>query len=352
MAVFNVMPSQFTSIDIRDTLNANGGNVGDFSGDLFSEKAKINKWSKRKPVRDSSLFQIGDYEMQRANYGLEINRYNDIWQVFNAYLNNTSNYIHLLPRGVNYNEWLRVSDFIGYMPDAPNAVEYWQVSPEGISTDYYSRIESSFGFRQYSQGVILSEVIPNFNNLYFGIGVVPTKGYAPNYITSNITLGNYGTNISFPSGDLLQGDYYTFPILTDTRRLSLKDDMTSAEFYTLDAMNVRGLKIYRTPITTELYAGRLYPSEPYEVEYEIRINNVIGSQISMKNSYIEFRFKNSDPNSALRPGEIIIDLGTINIAAYQNYTYVNRVTLDMSPDLYDVVFRSTSYDTYIRESVY
>lgn len=52
MAVYMQLPRKNINVeDIRDTLNAYGGNVNNNVETFFSEGAKINMWSKRKPVK-------------------------------------------------------------------------------------------------------------------------------------------------------------------------------------------------------------------------------------------------------------------------------------------------------------
>lgn len=56
MAVYNVIPARFTNLDIRDTLNANGGSVGDNSSDYFGVRANVNIFSLKKPVKFNKQF--------------------------------------------------------------------------------------------------------------------------------------------------------------------------------------------------------------------------------------------------------------------------------------------------------
>ena len=69
MAVYNRIPERFTNLDIRDTLNAYGGSVGDNSLNYFSAAARINMWSKRKPVKRNIMFNTEDPNWFRADSG-------------------------------------------------------------------------------------------------------------------------------------------------------------------------------------------------------------------------------------------------------------------------------------------
>lgn len=108
MAVYNILPStNLRQEDIRDTLNAGGGNVGDNALDYFTERAKINMWSKNKPFRCNKDF-ANDMDRYNAYYGLNIE---------------TSGYSYAIPRGGNI-EPCRLDDFRGYMRNAPDGITF------------------------------------------------------------------------------------------------------------------------------------------------------------------------------------------------------------------------------------
>lgn len=68
MAVHTILPTSSLKIeDIRDTLAANGGSVSNDTTTFFTTAAKINPWSKHKPVALSSDF-CQDFDSSRADY--------------------------------------------------------------------------------------------------------------------------------------------------------------------------------------------------------------------------------------------------------------------------------------------
>lgn len=124
MAVYNRIPDRFTNLDIRNTLNAYGGSVGDNSLNYFSAAAHINMWSKRKPVKRNIMFNTEDPNWFRAdsgNYGINVPRAADI-----ALL--TGTYTYDIPVQGSYN--LRVGDFAGYNPEA--TVPFTTMLPSGL----------------------------------------------------------------------------------------------------------------------------------------------------------------------------------------------------------------------------
>lgn len=115
MAVRDILPeTNLTWDDVRDTLNANGGIVGDNSfSSAFKDTANIDMWSKHKPVRHLKLFPTDYGYLKEAKYGLAIPSIvqpvnngeltNDVWE-------------YELPRiGTDA---LRLGDFRKYNPKA------------------------------------------------------------------------------------------------------------------------------------------------------------------------------------------------------------------------------------------
>lgn len=70
MAVFDILPqTNLSGNDIRDTLASGGGNVGNSASSWFKPEAKINMWSKYKPVDFSQENTSAFPEWWRGNNG-------------------------------------------------------------------------------------------------------------------------------------------------------------------------------------------------------------------------------------------------------------------------------------------
>lgn len=73
MAVYDILPdTNLKAEDIRDTLNAGGGNVGNNTLDYFTDAANINPDSKEKPMEIDAPFDISDAQKRNACYGFDI----------------------------------------------------------------------------------------------------------------------------------------------------------------------------------------------------------------------------------------------------------------------------------------
>lgn len=112
MAVYNILPT--TNLkwdDIRDTLNAGGGTVTNVVSTAFSVSAKINRWSKYKPVAYPQNFTDNYpdwYKGGKGDCGLNLITSGNIRDSINA-----GCWEYVLPKG-GASEPYRIGDFRGY----------------------------------------------------------------------------------------------------------------------------------------------------------------------------------------------------------------------------------------------
>lgn len=121
MAVINngLPKTKLKSIDIRDTLNANGGKTSNKTSSFFKEDANINKWSKHKPIvtgfkNDIIVpFDSDKWNNQSGSVPVAVNDYKTAWNGCSV----DEWYDYQLPKG-GEDEPLRKGDFRGYRADA------------------------------------------------------------------------------------------------------------------------------------------------------------------------------------------------------------------------------------------
>ena len=121
MAVINngLPKTKLKAIDIRDTLNANGGKTNNKTSSFFKEDANINKWSKHKPIVTgvkNDIFVPFDSEKWNNQSGDVPKRVNDYVSAWNG-CSVDDWYTYRLPKG-GEDEPLRKGDFRGYRADA------------------------------------------------------------------------------------------------------------------------------------------------------------------------------------------------------------------------------------------
>lgn len=141
MAVHDIIPSTNVSMaDIRDTLNANGGNVTNVLGTFFKDAAKINKWAKYKPVSYKGDFPTEGKQWRgdgsSSVWGMRVNIANAVSASggYSVYQTPSINYSHLLPSGGSSSPY-RLHDFRGYYPKAKPI--YIQPLDKGTTLEIY-----------------------------------------------------------------------------------------------------------------------------------------------------------------------------------------------------------------------
>lgn len=170
------------STDIGQVLNAAGGSVNTNQPvTYFSESAKINKYSKYKPVRHVNLFRLNDALYKEANYGYRIpdpvnlNTYvNGVrgtsipsqWaKPDNASYEIQHGWYYQLPTGGNSQPY-RLSDFIGYNTDVRKSLFGEVLAPAQINQNttsmYVSLDTGTFALSDFS----------HFNNMHIGVLIV------------------------------------------------------------------------------------------------------------------------------------------------------------------------------------
>lgn len=149
--VHEIIPSTNIKLeDIRDTLNANNGNVTNVLGTFFSSAAKINKWAKFKPVSYKGDFPTGGVQWKGdANstlWGMCVSVLNNAQsqnggkEVYDKPLNSDYNYKYDNPTGGTDSPY-RLQDFCGYYPKATGISV--PVNSEGTKVIYISNTTES-----------------------------------------------------------------------------------------------------------------------------------------------------------------------------------------------------------------
>ena len=165
--------------ELRDVLNAHGGNVGSRHSDFFSEKAKINKWSWYKPITCGKQFDAteDDYYNNDDGFTLDAVRCGvgyGYGELFDG-IESEAFWAYKVPTE------MRIGDYRGY--DASKTVEDWRMriaidgkgyggTPIEVNQKgkYHIHLNSAMG------GVELLKKIKTLNEQRLDIGVIVTDG--------------------------------------------------------------------------------------------------------------------------------------------------------------------------------
>lgn len=150
MAVINngLPKTNLKADDIRDTLNANGGSVTNDHLTFFKASAKINRWSKWKPIHIPNADFVDDESRFAAyDWGISIPWVvNDLTAAFNGC--SESDYALNLPKGGSSSPY-RLGDFRGYRADATSPFYEIQldrgsaVAGDSVTATLYCRMYNS-----------------------------------------------------------------------------------------------------------------------------------------------------------------------------------------------------------------
>lgn len=222
--VHEVLPKTNLLIaDVRDTLNANGGNVNNDVTTFFTSAANIWMWSRFKPVRYNSDFTgMEFYVADDNNCGLYIPRYNHPTLVSDNLDGGLNGWSYNLPRGKLYNEPYRLGDFRKYDPHAAQMFVQYTVPSE---VNKAQEFHVSIAITQNNYDEDRTYLVPNdlaLSDCYFGAHVV---GPNANFIkTASNTIGEGFGIVTFDVSGLLTNVTYTvYPFLC-TEKIDIQTD--------------------------------------------------------------------------------------------------------------------------------
>lgn len=125
---------------------------------LLCTSPKINMWPKHKPVRFPSKGVLTDEMLRSANYGLDMAECFDSTAegLIAKAISSMCSYTYLKPRGLDYDEPLRLRDFDGYRHDAQAPYSY----------TFYNSVQNASGwidvYMSAKADLKLSDIAPTF----------------------------------------------------------------------------------------------------------------------------------------------------------------------------------------------
>lgn len=213
---------------IRDVLNAAGGSVTNDTTTFFSSAAKLNMWSKYKPVVSTELFysfalwKSEGYRGDDGKCGLTINTWSTISSFRTNLENGTALWSYTPPTG-GTTQPMRLGDFRGYNTDAVNPIG--EITTDGYSQNGSSTVEGNVTFSvdvatgmennlEYSDIRIGGSNGTPLTDYYLGIYAV--KGTSYKYKTNTVPLGsNYNFTVDIP---LTTGEWKVIPFFCSSKQ--------------------------------------------------------------------------------------------------------------------------------------
>lgn len=310
---------------IKSTLKGGGGSVSDDLLTFFTAGAKINPWSKYKPIHtgyvNDDFLDINSSHFADANYGLIAPTTNSELTAWNAYKKViTSNdysglqWSYELPKGGSSSPY-RLGDFRLYNPDARSP--FFEVSCEASlwtpNQNYTVEVYNRYGYLNDGQ-VALGEMT-DYHNLYLGviIGKGGTEGKAEYVFTGGTVAAHYGVqNITCRIST--EGTYWIAPVLCQSPENTSVAGIQSNK-YTL--LPVKPLKIVvEAAITSTTLYGSASIASNGDLYVNISMTNATTSSLSFNNVTIQVGYQNSVGTGTLFSGVI----GSYTVGSYKKVT--------------------------------
>lgn len=312
MAVYGILPTtNLKAEDIRDTLNANGGSVSNDTKTFFTTSAKINPFSKRKPVVLSVNF-CQDFDSTKANYdatwwqasdkmcGLVPKVVTSRAAIVSAQDGGMNGWSYRLPSGGS-SQPFRLGDFAGYNAGANPPLYDFVISPTTPSKNE-SVAGSCLQNLQSTSELTFAET--GLSGLFFGMYLVHSSGEYTRFVTASVPLSENGTTATVTNDTLNTGTWTAYPCLSEVKYTSSSASEQSGKYYTLPMCQ---------PTTFQVIAQKAYINCEAEwvtsngIKTEIKVTRLTlsaSTAVTYRNNYIQVRFANSSFSDPMKVGEV------------------------------------------------
>lgn len=324
---------------VRDTLANYGGTVSNSLSSFFTSAAKINIWSKHKPVVLAKDF-CQDISSGKSNYdaswwqgangmcGLNpksVSSYKNI----PTYMDGANNgWTYTLPTGGSSAPF-RLGDFAGYNPDAYplingfSANPYTFVATSGQTVSFFCNLQSGGDYYQLSFADF-----PEFKNYYFGVYM--KNGTSYKRATCATTIGEGGSSLSLSVSGLASGTWTAYPFFCSEKITESGSDVT-ANYWTVPTTSA----ITLTALASGVFASIVATNVSTNVISLTATVKSLGVAYSASNNYIYIRFASKNFSDAMATGEKRISLSSFSLSAGETKTLYSNSSLVVDGDIYD-----------------
>lgn len=326
--------SGVTMATVRDTLASYGGTVSNNLSSFFTTSAKINMWSKHKPVILAKDFcqdisaGMSDYNAtwwQGSNgmCGLTPKRLASYRNVPDYMDGENNGWVYALPSGGSSSPQ-RLGDFAGYNPDAYPLIDGFAANTSTIITgtpgktvSFYCRAHFGSDYYQLSFADF-----PEFKNYYFGVYL--TAGSQSRRATCSSTLGEGGSEVTFNTYGLPSGSVTAYPFISSEKQTQDGGDVV-ANYWTVPTTKAVTLKAVTSGVSAHIMAENITTNRIHLVATV----SSTGMSYSASTNYITIRFASKDYHDPLVVGEKSFSIGSFSLSADETKTiYEGNVTVD------------------------
>ncbi|MBQ4589125.1 MAG: hypothetical protein IJA95_07545 [Bacteroidaceae bacterium] len=340
---------------VRDVLNAAGGSVGNDITSFFKPAAKLNMWSKYKPVVSTELFysfalwKSEGYRGDDGHCGLSFTEYGNATSLMTALRNGAAMWTYNIPSG-GTTAPLRLGDFRGYCTSAYNPTG--AIDTNGIADSLTDCVTFNIdtGITGASDtNLTLDDIrvggseVTKLKDLYFGVYMYKPSSGAYRFQTAETTISGGSAEGDMKVEIDMDGDYgewqYT-PFLTnvyqDGKTLS---GGTGAKFISCNK-SMKSIEVgSANTVKWNLYSSARWVSRT-SISYEVEITNNGTGESKFTNVRL-FILSGDDRQVENGQGTSIWDSVTVAAGATVRETGTITITRDYSKQYYSKVTSET-----------
>lgn len=315
MEIHKVLPVNLNPTMVRNTLAVYGGLTAETSEVGVLCQSAGNKWSKYKPVRFNNPLNVTDWwKSSNGGCGLDVPVYPNISTMFTALRNNTPMWQYLKPRGLAYNEYYRLLDFVSYDVEAQPPIQPGDLQPKYFAALGTMPVAADINMSGSTE-LNLSDIHTSINlgNTYFGVAICKSGTTGYKYMTEDTLIstgGDGGFQIPI-SGEL--GLYEVVFMLVENKKTSISAPDILNRFVPLE-FGYKMVTIEYSPLTV-LVSGTWATSQS---SWEVVIQNNSNSQINLTGCSMMIRYGDNTEFEPLEFGEAAFTIpigsdGTITV---------------------------------------
>lgn len=339
------------SSDIGSVLNTAGGSVNiNQPATFFTADAKLNPWSKKKPViRNVNFAQ--DFDSTKPDYfegwwkahdgkcGFTIPSHTTMNSVMDATTGGMNGWVYNIPNG-STTQPRRLGDFVGYDTNATPPFTDFKF-PSVVTNVYGSSAEGSFlNNTIVTQGTSV-EIgdLPALKDYYFGVMLYKPSTKYSTWNTMDTTIGNgQALKVTIDTTSLATGEDWVAVPFISTAKQKQSQTLVAATYYAFPSINKVTFKVISEVVTITIVARYFYTNN---VKTKIIIDSITVLPNlyteELTNNYVEARFVSSDFSDPLQDGETSIKISDFSVTKDEETTVPltfaqKNITIDSSKD--------------------
>lgn len=322
MAVKDYMPeTNVKAEDIRDTLNAHGGQVTDDLTTFFGVNNGVNFNAKYKPtVYDGDSPDHDKYWKAYdglCGFNLDDATVDHVSGLPGKINGSTNGWVYERPRGGAYGEPWRLGDFRLYDPNAvPIVAEATAPAKVQKGTDLVIEAVVS---QDNERSLTVADL--GLQGYYFGAYIV---GSGSNCVkTASSALSTLAASVTFDTSNFGTGDHTAYVFLSPGKIASQTTQLVTGTYYTVPFTSAKTINVTDNQITGPMITCSAWVTGPAttNVEYEFTVTNLT-QYSTVSGVIVKFRLPGKDYSDALGPYESMVQPSVnVNVGATSTYYY-------------------------------